>query len=208
MTATFKSALGRGGIVTVMNAYVIGNTQSKVESWAALTPNEIYTTDLATVISGKTYDAFIDHLKFANLNATGPDITITGGKRSNTLLKFGKSMRCEMQSALCDYKALVALGGAEFDETNGSLTITDSFKGPVTIVGDTFVVDQATGEEYPVKIIIYQFLPDSIISLTQDEATAATFDLNGDVQSVDIKNVAGSGSTMATMSAFYSFIDE
>ena len=87
----------------------------------------------------------------------------------------------------------------------GSLTITDKFPGPVSIVGDTFIVDQASGEQIPVKIVIYQFLPDAIISLTQDEATAATFDLNGDVMTVAI---AGDGSSCSsTISAFYSIVD-
>ena len=111
-----------------------------------------------------------------------------------------------MQAALCDKDALVALGGAVYDEaTNKSLTITDKFPGPVSIVGDTFIVDQASGEQVPVKIVIYQFLPDAIISLTQDEATAATFDLNGDVMTVAI---SGDGSSCSsTISAFYSIVD-
>ena len=57
--------------------------------------------------------AEIDHLKFANLTMSGPDITITGGRYANTLVKFGKSLT--LRNAICSLrsKALVALGGAE-----------------------------------------------------------------------------------------------
>jgi len=198
--ADFKSAIGRGAIVTVMNANVYTPDSTVVKGWSADSPSEIITE-----LKGMTAVAEIDHLKFANLTMSGPDITITGGRYANTLVKFGKSLRCEMQSALCDKDALVALGGAVYDETDGSLTITDKFPGPVSIVGDTFIVDQASGEQIPVKIVIYQFLPDAIVSLTQDEATAATFDLNGDVLSVEIAGDGGSCSTK--VSAFYSIVD-
>ena len=198
--ADFKSAIGRGAIVTVMNAKIYTPDSTTVKGWSADSPSAIITE-----LEGMTAVAEIDHLKFANLTMSGPDITITGGRYANTLVKFGKSLRCEMQSALCDKDALVALGGAVYDETDGSLTITDKFPGPVSIVGDTFIVDQASGEQIPVQIVIYQFLPDAIISLTQDEATAATFDLNGDVMTVSIAGDGGSCSSV--ISAFYSIVD-
>ena len=198
--ADFKSAIGRGAIVTVMNAKVYQPGKDAIDEWAAKSPKEILAE-----LEEMTATAEIDHLKFANLTMSGPDITITGGRYANTLVKFGKSLRCEMQSALCDQEALVALGGAVYDEADGSLTITDKFPGPVSIVGDTFIVDQASGEQIPVKIIVYQFLPDAIISLTQDEATAATFDLNGDVMTVSI--AGDGGSCTSVISAFYSIVD-
>ncbi len=204
--ADFKSAIGRGAIVTVMNAKVYRPDSETVKGWSDDKPADII-AELETETTPGTSKAIaeIDHLKFANLTMSGPDITITGGRYANTLVKFGKSLRCEMQSALCDQKALVELGGAVYDESDGSLTITDKFAGPVSIVGDTFIVDQASGEQIPVKIVIYQFLPDAIVSLTQDEATAATFDLNGDVLSVEIAGDGGSCSTK--VSAFYSIVD-
>lgn len=199
--ASFESAIGRGAIVTVMNAKIYTPDSETVKGWSADKPAAIITALETATPSIKV--AEIDHLKFANLTMSGPDITITGGRYANTLVKFGKSLRCEMQSALCDKDALVAFGGAEYD--GDSLTITDKFPGPVSIVGDTFIVDQASGEQVPVKIVIYQFIPDAIISLTQDEATAATFDLNGDVMTVAI---SGDGSSCSsTISAFYSIVD-
>ena len=199
--ANFQSAIGRGAIVTVMNAKIYNPNKTAVDGWDEKSPSAIITE-----LEGMDALATIDHLKFANLTMSGPDITITGGRYANTLVKFGKSLRCEMQSALCDKDALVALGGAVYDGTDLSLTITDKFPGPVSIVGDTFIVDQASGEQIPVQIVIYQFLPDAIISLTQDEATAATFDLNGDVMTVSIAGDGGSCSN--TISAFYSIVDD
>lgn len=203
--ATFKDAVGRGAFVTVMDAKVYKPDAATVEGWSEESPSEIVAALLAT-----TAEATIDHLKFANLTMSGPDITITGGRYANTLVKFGKSLRLEMQSALCSSEALEALGGVTFNEADESLTITDEFSGPVTIVGDTIVVDQASGEQIPVKIIVYRFLPDSIVSLTQDEATAATFDMNGDVMTVQIQiesAVSTSGGCSKKASAFYSIVD-
>lgn len=201
--ADFKSAIGRGAFVTVMDAKIYKPDATTVESWEDSTPKEILET-----FEDEDIVATIDHLKFANLTMSGPDIIITGGRYANTLVKFGKSLRLEMKSALCSYEALEELGGVSYNETDGSLTITDSFSGPITIVGDTIIVDQASGEQVPVKIIIYRLLPDSIISLTQDEATAATFDMNGDVMSIRIQvEPAGSDTCVKQVSAFYSIVD-
>ena len=55
------------------------------------------------------------------------------------------------------------------------------FNSPKTIVGDTFFLDEK-GEEVKAKILIYQFLPDSLFNLTQDaEGDATVFDMNGDL---------------------------
>jgi len=199
--ADFSSAIGRGGVVTVMNAMVYSINSDTVKTWSGSTPAQVVSALTGTLSTSST--AYIDHLKFANLNADGPDITITGGQYANPLIKFGKSMRCEMQAALCDINALKALGGVEGNDTDG-YSVTDKFPGPVAILGDTFIIDQATGDQVDAKIIVYQFLPDAIISLTQDEATAATFDMNGDVLSV---KVLSTSTATRPSAAFYSIVD-
>ena len=64
------------------------------------------------------------------------------------------------------------------------------------------MVDQATGQHAPVKVLIYQMLPDAITSYSFGNE-AATFDLSGDViettvgvaPSADANNTCGTGST-------------
>lgn len=128
--------------------------------------------------------ATIKHLQVATLSTEGPSLEISGGKFNNKLIKYGKTARCEMTDALGQANVLVALGGAEMDGA-GNISITDKFGAPVTIIGDTFVVDQKTGKHIPMKVILYQFLPDSTPSFAFDSGNAATFDLNGDLLAVE-----------------------
>ena len=174
------------GVVTVFDAKIYAfNTTD----WSSLTPVQVlalYASPIATVKS----------LKTANLVQTGPEISIQGGMDNNILIKHGKSARCEMQDVLANTAALVALGAMEEGDVK-ELHVTEKFGAPVTIVGDTFVINQATGAEEAHQIIIYKFLPDSIVNINQDSGTAAVFDMNGDMQTVEL-----SGSS----SAFYSII--
>lgn len=199
------------GIVTVFDAKIYNpttgstpRTWAEVETaWKAKLPAAII-AELATATAAipKAVNvellATIDTLKFGNLVAAGPEVTITGGKRNNTLVKFGKSMRLEMQDALANVDALVAIGGARMDGT--ALTITENFPGPVAVVGDTFVIDQATGKEEAVKIVIFKFVPDAIPSIALAAGSAATFDLNGDVNAITVKT------DTATARTFYAIV--
>lgn len=283
---SFTTAIQRGGMVTVMNAAVISS--STVDFYGIGTPEAAY--QKVCSLAKDNMIAYIDHFKTANLNASGPTITITGGQDANPLIKFGKTMKCEMQMALCQIDALEALGGVETTSTveatktitlsggdavivgdvitntntasdivfntfnsvnstehtttvakatgeapttthtvvaeeagilldspvgytlsvkriykNGykSYTVTNKFPGAVTIVGDTFVVDQASGDQVPVKILIYKFLPDAVFNLAQDASNAATFDLNGDVLGVHLAE----GNNEYHGTSFYSIID-
>lgn len=199
--ADFSTAIQRGGVVTVMNAAVFNS--EALDFSTCNNPEEAY----VKVASASSILSYIDHFKTANLNASGPTITITGGQDANPLIKFGKTMKCEMQMALCQIDALQALGGVETTSVSGkytSYTVTNKFPGPVTIVGDTFVVDQKSGDEIPVKILIYKFLPDAVFNLTQDASNAATFDLNGDVLGV---HFVGAGNNIYHGTNFYSIID-
>ena len=69
------------------------------------------------------------------------------------------------------------------------LSITDKYPGPFAIEGDTFYIDQKTGEKKHVYFFVPQFLPDSILTLTQDaEGDATVFDLNGSVSVTDVRD--------------------
>ena len=128
-----------------------------------------------------------------------------------------------MQNALGNSKAIEALCGGfqEFNEysvvvenpdgeptTEIRQTLTamhfgEDFSGPKTIVGDTFIINRKTGQQVPVKIVFYQFLPDSIFNLTQDaEGDATVFDMNGDLLTTVI--TVGEG---IKKGVFYSILD-
>lgn len=101
-----------------------------------------------------------------------------------------------------DYKSLdysAAMNAIVTMTKPGSrLSITDKFPGPFAIEGDTFLIDQKTGEKKQVFILIPQFVPDAILTWTQDaEGDATVFDLNGGLSVTDIQDEEG------TRSIFY-----
>ena len=202
-TANFSSMLGRFGVVTVMNADVYKNlVDTNVK-----TPKEYL-----TAATSDKHLCKLDTLKIANVTVDGPSKTVTGGQYSNPLIKFGKSARLEMQDALGNANVIDALCGgiAEYD-TSAKTNLTglhygEDFGAPVTIIGDSFFIDQKTGAQVPVKIIFYQFLPDSIFNLTQDaEGDATVFDMNGDLLTTNVKLDDNEG-TPITHGVFYSIV--
>ena len=205
--ATFDSMIQRFGVVTVMNAKVYdvvynGTDPKTVDEILAMYPEE---KALAT----------LDTLKIANVSQDGPDKTVTGGQYSNPLIKFGKSARLEMQDALGNNEALDALCGtvSEYREktlqTRIALHVGEQFAGPKCIIGDSFFIEQKSGAQVPVKIIFYQFLPDSLFNLTQDaEGDATVFDMNGDLLTTEILVGQKEGTeNPKPHGVFYSIID-
>lgn len=127
---------------------------------------------------------YLDTLKISNITSEGPSKTATGGMAADTLLKYGKKFNIEMQDAMGRYEVLTELYGANAGGKYGKeiLAITDRFPGEKTIVGTTFVIDQATGAKQPLKVIIPIYTCDGIFNLTQDaEGDVTTFDMNGQI---------------------------
>jgi len=190
-SGSFDEMIRRFGVVTVMNADVYPAVDF---SGTAKTVSEVVSACTAPI-------CHLDTLKVANVTVEGPTKTITGGQYANPLIKFGKSARLEMQDALGNIAAIDALCGgvAEWTATSytdpeGSNTrvykalhFGEDFNGPKTIIGDSFFLDK-DGNQVKVKILFYQFLPDSIFNLTQDaEGDATVFDMNGDLLTTVVK---------------------
>ena len=203
--ASFDSKMKNGfGIVTVMNAKVYDAPEASVLK--GLTAYEIYERSKTMQLLCE-----IDTFKVANVTEEGPSKTVTGGRYSNPLIKFGKSARLEMQDALGRAAAIDALCGGIMETEDLAVTglhFGEDFVGPKMIVGDSFFIDRKTGQQVKVKIIFYQFLPDSIFNLTQDaEGDATVFDMNGDLLTTEI--VVGDKDTKPLVhGVFYSIIPE
>ena len=210
-TSTFNKMMNAFGVVTVMNAHVYELDGFDFKGHTAAQIRDHY----KNLGEGSTkHLAFIDTLKVANITVDGPNKTVTGGQYSNPLIKFGKSARLEMQDALGRAEAIDALCGGVMETKAGSRAITglhfgEDFVGPKMIIGDSFFIDSKTGQQVPVKIIFYQFLPDSIFNLTQDsEGDATVFDMNGDLLTTEIKVGDKKGSEGGLVhGVFYSIID-
>ena len=189
-TTSFADLMKGFGVVTVMDVklYKLGSNKSYLGNDSALTPDDFE----------EKSNYVLDTLKIANFTQEGPTKTITGGQYSNPLIKYGKTMTCEMQDALGRAETLVEFFGCE--STDGRVSVSDKFPGAFCLEGKTFFIDQKTGEKVTVYILIPQFLPDAILTLTQDaEGDATVFDLNGTVAVTDIADTAGG----ASRSIFY-----
>ena len=203
-SASFDSMMKNGfGVVTVMNAKVYDAPEVSVLK--GLTAYGVYNQ-----YKNAEYLCEIDTFKVANVTEEGPAKTVTGGRYSNPLIKFGKSARLEMQDALGRAVAIDALCGGIMETETGVITglhFGEDFVGPKMIIGDSFFMDRKTGQQVPVKIIFYQFLPDSIFNLTQDaEGDATVFDMNGDLLTTEIL-VGQEEGDPKPHGVFYSIID-
>ena len=97
-------------------------------------------------------------------------------------------------------------GTVKYDDVY-ALHVTTDFQGPKLIIGDTFFIDQKTGQQVKALIAFYQFIPDSIFNLTQDaEGDATVFDMNGSLLATDIM-VHNINSEKVTHGVFYSIVD-
>ena len=206
----FQDLMKNGfGIVTVMNADIFDVPSAGFSGKTAYQIVNTYNKE------SEEYICTLDTLKVANVTQEGPSKTVTGGRYSNPLIKFGKSARLEMQDALGNAAAIEALCGGVQEwnevkpetgaavETLVGLHFGEDFGGPKMIIGDTFFIDRKTGKQVKVKIVFYQFLPDSIFNLTQDaEGDATVFDMNGDLLTTEIEL-----GTVGSHGVFYSIVD-
>ena len=212
-TTGFNKMIQRFGVVTVMNARIYDLKADSLNGTKKV--DEILDAYLA-----ESPIARLDTLKVANVIVDGPDKTVTGGQYNNPLIKFGKTATIEMQDALGNASALEALCGGLIEAFGASLDkwkdepstvalhFDEGFASAKTIIGDSFFIDQTTGQQIPVTIIFYQVLPTSIFNLTQDsEGDATVFDMNGDLLTTNIR-VGTDGTSDGNMvhGVFYSIV--
>ena len=205
-TGTFSETMEGFGVVTVMNAQVFAFNPAIMNG--RKTPYETL-----AALASETPLCELDTLKISNVTVEGPSKTISGGQYANPLIKFGKTARLEMQDALGHIDAIDHLCGGIAERTGTAtgdyigLHVGEDFNQAVTIVGDTFFISKKTQQQVPVKIIFYQFLPDSIFNLTQDaEGDAAVFDMNGDLLATEVK-IGNTEGKDISHGLFYSIID-
>ena len=183
---SFETLMTGFGIVTVMNIKIYELDDATYDY--TKNPNGFDAT------AWKETDEVIETLKIANITQEGPTKTVTGGQYANPLIKYGKTATMEMQDALGRATTLERFFGCEYDQTNGVVSVTDKFPGAFAMEGETFFIDQKSGEKIPVYIFIPQFTPDAILTLTQDaEGDATVFDLNGSLGVTRIKDTSEKG---------------
>ncbi len=131
----------------------------------------------------------IDSLRISNITQEGPTKTAKGGLYATTQLRYGKTMRLEMEDVVGRIDVLENLMGVNVVETTTPVTaatkiqITDKFSAAMGIKGKTFIINQKTGEKDWVQITIFSFLPDSVFEQNMEaEGDFGAINIAGEIQ--------------------------
>ena len=110
-------------------------------------------------------------LTISNISQEGPRKEIRGGLHAKPCVRYGKTMRLEMEDAVARPELFKELFGADVSmglgPDTGEIAITNEFAKPVRIEGITEIVKE-DGDVEDVEIIFYKFLPDSITDFTME----------------------------------------
>lgn len=126
---TFEQLMKAFGVVTVMNACIYQLKDDK--SYTGSSCGHKAAGGALSKADWEFSGEVLDTLKIANITQEGPTKEIKGGQYANSLIKYGKTTRCEMQDALGKASTLVRFFGAEYDETTQK-----TYKYTDTVVGD------------------------------------------------------------------------
>ena len=150
--------------------------------------------------NGTATEFYILQGKASAALASGVNITIedkegTAATATAAYDEATKGLKITLNSAPAEGDAFTIVMTVKADDISvgsGRLSITDKFPGAFAIEGDSFFIDQKTGDKVDVHILIPQFLPDAILNFTQDaEGDATVFDLNGTAAITKIADAAG-----------------
>lgn len=173
----------RFSFVTVMEIKVYEGTAIETGGdFEGYTYSEI--VDDAFITESVTPLATINTLSISNITQEGPRKEARGGLYAQPKVRYGKTMRLEMEDVLVNTEALDALGAANVTGTADDWTVTvdETFQTHKILVGRTFVVDKATGDRVWTYIIVPRFLPDSIFDLTMEsEGDVGVMNLGGEI---------------------------
>ncbi|RLI49301.1 hypothetical protein DRO61_05275 [Candidatus Bathyarchaeota archaeon] len=128
--------------------------------------------------------ATLECLTISNITQEGPRKEARAGREAQPCIRYGKTMRLEVESVIFNYKVLATLGGATLDDevTPTSYSVTDFFPGGYGIIGDSYVVNKTTGAREMIWVIFSEYLPDGVFDITMEaEGDIGMFNLAGEL---------------------------
>ena len=105
-------------------------------------------------------------LTMSNITQEGPRKEARGGRNAEPCVRYGKTLRAEMEDVVARPAVFKAVFGAK--EEGGTYSFTNEFATSLQLVGKTQVVDKNTGELHNVTVTIHDFLPDSITDFSME----------------------------------------
>jgi hypothetical protein len=230
--SSFDQMLAGFAAVDVMNIDVYELTDEFINNFyngehkATEIYNAITKGESQVQVEKLTHLCKLNYLKASNVQMEGPTKEVTGGWNNKSLLKYGKTATMEITNALGQADALEAFNGAviehfgtedtpdtdDFKKEGKShiIHVTDSFSGPKLLVGETYFVQQSTGEQIKVKIIFWNFVSNDVFNLSlSPDGDATTFDCSGTLNVAEIavgKEGATTGTDIVPVKEFFSIL--
>lgn len=115
--------------------------------------------------------AFLDTLTISNISQEGPRKEIRGGKNAQPVVRYGKTARLEIEDAVFNLESLYyfadvyLVGGIE---SRTEFSAVETYPKAVSIIGDTYIIDKATGDRSNVYVAFPQLLPDGLFNINME----------------------------------------
>jgi hypothetical protein len=154
----------------------------------AHTPDELIIELEDTVAGYITTNATLDTLTISNVTQEGPRKEARGGKNNIPVIRYGKTARLELEDVVFNLNALSYLSAAEVSTDLTTIDFIETYPKNCSIIGDTHVVDKATGDRSNAYLVFYNFLPDGLMNINMEsEGDIGVMSAAGELFSVDNK---------------------
>ena len=122
-------------------------------------------TALATYIRK---DATLECLTISNVSQEGPRKEVRGGREAKPCVRYGKTMRLEMEGVVFNKEALATIGGANISVDGNTISVDDSFPDAYAIVGNTAIVNKLNGGVENIWLVFPEFLTDGVFDINME----------------------------------------
>jgi len=136
---------------------------------------------VAAIPSYVTTLATLECLTISNITQEGPRKEVRAGREAQPCIRYGKTMRLEMETVIFNSSVLATLGGAVV-VAGTSYKAVDVFPGAYGIIGDSYVVNKTTGDKELIWVTFSEYLPDGLFDITMEsEGDIGMFNLSGEL---------------------------
>lgn len=173
------------GVATVMNVCLFKLSENVKYGLNTLDTK----TDFVHIGNIKNPNRFVylDTLKISNIQESGPKKTFKAGAKNIPIVKYGKTVKIDIEDALGRLDTLVNFFNLHFDDDFNIIYSDNNFSEPFALHGEMQVVDMS-GQKHTLFIFIPCFVPQNNLTINQDaEGEFGIFDLSGDIFSMPIQ---------------------
>lgn len=154
------TSINQLNFLTVMDIKVVDEYLTTGGNFATVDATTL--TDDTGVVTENT----IECLTISNITQEGPRKEVRGGRKNKPCVRWGKTMRLEMEDVVLRLPLLNTFFRVEV--TGDTYKFNDKFADAVAITGTTSIIDKETGEVQDATITFFSFLPDSVLEFTME----------------------------------------